>query len=360
MGCVYRRGKTYWIKYYDHGKPVLESAKTAKETEAKRLLKLREGQVEEHKFPGLQVNRTRFDDLAEELLIDYRVNGKKSLHTAMLYIDKHLRPFFGGQCKATAITTMRIKEFIASKQTEGLSNASINRCLSALKRMFNLAMRQSPPLVASAPFIPMLREDNVRSGFFFHEEYLAVLGCLPGYLKGPFTLGYFAGLRREEILSLEWSQVNMFDKTIRLNPGRTKNNEGRVLPLTGPLLEMIRERDRGRNGELVFHNEGIKIGDFRKAWRKAFKDAGIPEKLFHDLRRTAVRNMIRAGIPERIAMKISGHKTRSIFDRYCIVNENDLRFAGERMSALYEESQTLVESGYNLVTIGRGRKADAL
>jgi len=330
----------------------MESAKTDKESEARRLLKLREGQVLENKFPGLQVNRTRFSNLAEGLLLDYRINEKKSLWRAKINV-KHLNDFFG-DCKATDITTNRIREYITKKQEAGMSNSTINRTLATLKRMFNLALQQTPPLVASKPFIPMLKERNVRTGFFSYEEYVAVLDKLPEYLKGPFVMAYFTGMRREEVLGLTWDKVNLFDRTITLEAGTTKNDEARVLYLTGDLLEMIRERYGHMNGPYVFHRNGHKIKDFRKAWARAFKEAGIPEKLFHDLRRTAVRNMVRAGIPERIVMKISGHKTRAVFDRYNIVNEDDLRVGAEKLAKLHEEQKNLIaetEKSYKMVTI---------
>jgi integrase len=128
--------------------------------------------------------------------------------------------------------------------------------------------------------------------------------------------------------------------TVRLEPGTTKNRDGRLIYLTPELHSLLQEqraatrtleRQAGRVIPWVFHYRGEPMKDFRAAWQGACRRAGQPGRLFHDLRRTAVRNMVRAGIPERVLMQISGHKTRAIFDRYHIVSEGDLREAAQRL-----------------------------
>ena len=148
-----------------------------------------------------------------------------------------------------------------------------------------------------------------------------------------FEVAFTFGWRFSEVLNLRVEQVNVAGGTIRLYPGETKNDEGRVVVMTDRVRRLLEPCITGKNaGDYVFTREnGKRVKDFRGAWKKVCEKAGVPELLFHDLRRTAVRNMVRSSIPERVAMQISGHKTRSIFDRYNIVSERDLRDAARAM-----------------------------
>lgn len=347
MGMLYQRGKkgTWWIKFYRAGKPFYESSRSTKEGDAKRLLKLREGQIAEGKFTGGQADRVRFEKLAEGLLTDYRVNGKRSLESVARSVE-HLKTHLAGW-RAVEISTAAITAYIAKRQAEQAANATINRELAALKRMFTLAMHAGE--LHRRPYIPHLAEHNVRTGFLGEIEYLALREALPTPLNDLLTLMYVTGFRKSEALGLTWERVDLAAGTVRLDPGTTKNAEGRTVVLTKSLRSMLQRRwaetralvvqktpeakpaDVVKATPWVFHRKGEPVRDFRGAWETACKTAGLPGRIPHDLRRTAVRNMVRAGIPDLVAMRISGHKTRSVFDRYNIVSEGDLQEAARKL-----------------------------
>jgi integrase len=330
MGSVYRRGNMWWVKYYRNGKSYRESSQSDRKEVAKRLLKSREGEISEGRMPGICFDRVNFEALSEDYLTDYRVNQRSTLNKAER-CARYLGAEFGGM-RVPQINTSRVKRYIERRLEAGMANASINRELAALKRMFNLAAQWTPPKVAQVPHIPMLKENNTRKGFFEHEQFLALREALPDHLRPVATFGYLTGWRREEILGLEWKQVDIKEGTVRLEPGETKNDSGRTLYMEPELLEMMKELFTRRRLDCpyVFHLDGKQIKDFRKAWKKACQEAGIVGMLFHDFRRTAVRNMVRAGIPERVAMEISGHKTRAVFDRYNITSQEDLKEAAKK------------------------------
>lgn len=322
MGRVFKRGSVYWISYYHRGKEFRESSESDNESSAKKLLKKRIGEVAQGRLRGANQERVTFDDLAQALLSDYQINGRRSARSARLSIS-HLQKFFGFD-HAVDITTDRIKAYAADRQKARAANASINRELAALKRMFSLAVEDSR--LNHSPYIPTLEEDNARQGFVDHGAFVSLRTHLAEYLQDPIAFLYLSGWRLGEMKSLEWRDVDLAGRVVHLRPEISKNKDGRLLPLSGELLEIVDRAHAKRRPDcpFVFHRNGEAIGDFRKAWSTACKAAGLHPILVHDLRRTAVRNMVRAGIGDRVAMALSGHKTRSVFDRYNIVSEADL------------------------------------
>lgn len=287
------------------------------------------------------VERTRFQDLAELLINDYEINGRRSLVRAKRSI-KHLRDFFG-LCRATEITADRVSAFIAFRKRHGAANASINRELAALKRMFRLGKRVGK--VSEIPHISLLLEDNVRKGFFEREQFDAVIGHLPDYLKPVVEVAYITGWRvASEILTRHWQHVDFAGGWLRLEPGETKNRNGRNFPFTQRLRALLTEQ-RERTSALeratgcsipwVFHRHGHRIKTFYALWRKVCQESGIPGRLLHDFRRTAVRNLERAGIPRSDAMAMVGHLTESIYRRYAISDEGSLREAAAKLDTFF-------------------------
>ncbi len=152
----------------------------------------------------------------------------------------------------------------------------------------NLARQMTPPKVVNMPYIPHLAENNVRQGYFEHSEYLALKKALPSYLRPVVTLAYHTGMRKEEILGLQWLQVDLMEGKINLKPQDTKNNEARVIYMEGELLEVIHFQRAFRDQKFpkcpwVFFGEtGERIRDFRGSWERACIEVGLSEILTDD------------------------------------------------------------------------------
>jgi integrase len=285
--------------------------------------------------------RLTFHAAVRDVLADYRMNRKRSLPDVQRHVRLHLEPFFGHR-RMAAITTADVRRYVARRQEEGAKNATINRELSVLKRAFTLAIAAGT--LPSRPHIALLREDNVRRGFFEPDEFEAIRRRLSPDLQDFVSFLYTTGWRwRSEAAPLRWTNVAFDPGEVRLDPGTTKTGEGRVFPLTAELRVLLerrraitrdRERELGRVIAHVFTRaNGKPLGTFNKAWASACRAAGVPGRVLHDFRRTAVRSLLRAGVPERVAMQMVGWKSRQMLDRYHIVSPADLIDAARKLDA---------------------------
>ena len=340
MGRIFRKkgSRNLYIAYFHRGSEHRESCGSPREADARRLLKARLAAIETRRFVP-QEQHVTFEHLVATYLQDYDLRHLRTRSTATLRIA-HLRPFFGRE-RALDIGTDRIRAYQLFRRSQGASAATVNRETTALGRMFRIAV-QLGQLSRMPPFPQRLEERPPRQGFFEHAEYAAIRSHLPLPYQDVLDFAYFSGWRRREILGLSWREVDLDGGVIRLDPERSKSKLSRVLPLAPPLREVLTRRVALRRLETtrVFHWDGQPIGDWRKRWHRACRLAGLPGKHLHDCRRTAARNLIRAGVPERVAMMLTGHKTRSVFDRYNIVSEQDLMDAGDRLARYVERQST--------------------
>ena len=371
-----RESAIIWLKYRDAlGVLRRESSETTKEQVARRLLKQREGAAVEGRVIAPRVDKISVAELAEDLKIEYRANGRKSLDRIVDAIQHLLHTPFqsdsaGSRCvgplPAVKVVSADVTAYTAKRQAEGAANATINRELAALKRMFSLAVRGEK--IHRAPHIAMLQENNVRVGFFSDDQFEAVRARLPDYARPVVTFAFITGWRvKSEVLTLQWRQVDFKAGIVRLDPGTTKNLEGRVFVMTSELrttLEAQRaatEALQKKTGSVipwVFHRtkRGRPLKGFRKAWIQACLDAGVPGRILHDFRRTAVRNLERAGVPRSVAMKMVGHKTESVYRRYAIVDEAMLRDAAVKLAA--RRGQSPGQSGLDDHRTGVGERPE--
>ncbi|MDK2742903.1 MAG: site-specific integrase [Nitrospira sp. BO4] len=240
---------------------------------------------------------------------------------------------------------------------EGAKNATINREVEGFQRAFALAVEQE--VLSVAPRFKSLPENNARQGFFERADFEALLprltlrGKPDTDLQDYLSWCFRTGMRSGETKNLTWADFDRESWTIRLHARDSKNRKGRAIPLENELKEIVERRLSARRLDCpyIFHRHGQRMGEFRKVWKRACAEAGLTGKIPHDFRRSAVRNMVRAGVNPDIARQISGHRIAAIFSRYNIISEADLRDAVQRTS----EYVASLPGKSNVLTLAQSR-----
>jgi integrase len=339
VGQIRKRGAFYQIRYYRDGQRIEESTGFTAYEDARDELRKREGQVSDGVPLTARSVRLTFDAAAKDVEADYITNGKRSIAELTRRIKLHLTPVFGGR-RLSSITSADLRAFSARRLEAGASPAEINRELAIVRRAFRLAV-DADKYHGRVPKTPMLQERNTRTGFFDDAMVEAVKAHLSPDLQPVVTFAYVTGWRvQSEVLPLEWRHVDRKAGEARLEPGTTKNQAGRVFPFTDTLRTLIEAqwqqqeamKKAGTICRYVFHRNGKRIKTFKGAWAKACTAAGYPVRIPHDLRRSAVRNMERAGLSRSVAMQLTGHKTEAVYRRYAITSEADLREGVARLN----------------------------
>lgn len=332
-GTLFKRGQVWYVSFWVDGKQFQKSTGCKSIQDAKKfrdelLGKKAGGQI------AVSAGHVTCGELLDDLLAHYEA-GRARGETARVFrwcIDANVRPFFG-EMKAAAVTTQKLKQYREKRKANGVKEATCNRELSILRIAFNLGRKCTPPKVAFVPYFPMVHEDNARQGFLNDEQYVKVRDALPDYVKPLFVTAYYTGVRLGELLAWRWDQVDWKQSFVTLLASETKSGHSRAVPiLDGDMRTWLEWSLKESDGSpFVFHRYGEPIKSFRRVWMNACAEAGVPDLKFHDLRRTAVRNMRRAGVPQVVRMRISGHRTNSMERRYNIVDIEDISAAREMM-----------------------------
>lgn len=334
-----RRGTQNWaIRFYLDGQLKRETTGTPERDVAQAFLRKKVEEATSGRFTDVD-ERPTFSEMRERLVANYRFKRNRTdaaRHTI------RLAEFFGAM-RGEEIVEQKVEEYSRRRlEVQGASPATLRRELALLKRMLRLSSHRLPRV----PLIDMPRVDNARQGFFEESDFRAIARELPPHARNLVEFLYLTGWRSGEAFRLLWSDVDWKSECIHLRD--SKNREPRIFPFKyhARLETLLRdqreevsrwEREHERLCPSVFHWRGQPIQKLRRSWSNACRRAGLGGRLLHDFRRTAVRNLIRSGVQQAIAMKITGHKTDSIFRRYLIVDEELLAQAAGAMAAYMEE-----------------------
>jgi len=347
---LYRRGEVWWMTYLGpDGKRRRASTGERYHEKAKAVRDRHAGDVAAGR-PVAPPGKITLEKLKDLIEADYKTKGNRSLRRLKGAL-KPILEFFGRRPVASISwgDTLKYRDW---RKDQGRAPATINQELAALRRMCRLGVKDGK--LSTVPVVETPDPKNARSGFFERDEFERVAENLPEPYAAVARFCYLTGWRsRSEVLALQWNQIDFDTGVVRLEANTTKSGKGRSFPfdLLPELAELLKQRRAatnavikatGRRVPTVFHEDGrsIPYKKLLKAWRAACTAAEVEGRFLHDFRRTAARNLRRAGVDEGTIMKLCGWDTRAMFDRYNIIDERDLRAGVQKLAGVTSESHS--------------------
>lgn len=329
QGSIRKRTQGGWaIRYSRAGQPFHESVasvlremgiiKTAAQTteqDARRALRHRLGELHAGHFITPAAKRMTIAELLDAYVADRTLSGKSSADIKSA--AETLKATIGYR-RVGDVNLYLLQHYATQMLADGFARGTVKVRLAYLRAAFVRGRRAG--LVTHVPDFPELHVDNARQGFFEPGDVAAVCRRLSLVLADVVMFGYWSGWRRREITGLLWADVDQVNGVIALPGARTKTGKARTLPIAGEIARVIADRFKARalGCAHVFHRRGVPIKDFDRAWQRALEDAGLAGKMFHDLRRTVVRDQENAGIPRSVGKRTTGHVSDSVYERYAI------------------------------------------
>jgi integrase len=363
-----RLTKTYFINYSVRGKRVRESTGLTSAKAAYDVLLQRKQEARTGRLIRPNAAKVTVATLEQLVVDDYSTRGFRTPAKVIRRRCRPLREYFQ-EAKAVDITAADLTGYVAHRRTvmsargRPVTLGTISLELAHLQRGYTIAVKSR--LLPESPEFPRLKLANERRVFVDRPLLEGLLLHLPADRRPIFEVGLLTGWRKEAILSRKRHHVDLPNGWLVLDGSWSKNGEPVRVPLTKPLRAIFQDQeDKAKALELstgkiipwcFFYYEGPKAGlrvvDFDAAFAKAREAAGIPHVHFHDLRRGAIRTLRRAGLSEHEVMAWVGLRTRAVFDRYDIIDEERLREVGEKAEAYYEGQAGKVQT---VVPFGKG------
>jgi integrase len=316
--------------YKERIRKVFPTKKDAKAYEGKKKASIRENRYFDVKQEAFQI----FKELSKWYLSLEDVKRKRSFERDERTVKKRLDPYLG-KIPIKNITPSFINEYVAQRlntktyRKENVKPATVNRELALLKTIFNKAIRDGKLEKNPVKGVKHLKENNERERVLSPEEWEKYKAQCPSWYLPVATMAYLTGMRRGEIINLPLSRVDLKTGFIRLRPEDTKTGQGRSIPLHPELMGVLKKAMKVRpiNLDRVFHRNGkpVEASAVRGAHEAVCKKAGIENFTFHDFRHVCINNWRKAGHDYFKIMATSGHRTISVFKRYNMVDEEELR-----------------------------------